>query len=289
MKASERIKLIIDITNAIKLEEWPMIDLTLRQFGLPTTDSWDGDKESYVIRMIDNADSAILEELSSHLGIIREQVKLEEIDVHCWQSRRFRLFLSHLASDKVRTTDLQQALDHYYISSFVAHVNIEPTKEWQGEIELALNSCYALAALLMPGFHESKWTDQEIGVVMGRGKLILPIRLGIDPYGLFGKYQGIQGESKTVAELAREIFNVLNNNKSSQKYIAEAIVTRFEDSYSFDDAKISMSLLEQISYLDEKLIVRIEQAVKVNSQLGNSFVVPDRVGVFIKRFREGSK
>lgn len=281
----ERIALIKDISKAMKIEEWPMIDLTFRQFRLPTTDSWNGDKESYIIQSIESANPKILDELALHLGITREQTRLDEIDVHCWQNRRFRLFMSHLASDKVRASELQQALDHYYISSFVAHVDIEPTREWQSEIELALNSCHALSALLIHGFHESKWTDQEIGVVMGRGKLIIPIRLGMDPYGFIGKYQGIQGVNKSTGELARDIFTVLKSNKSTQRYISEAIVNRFEDSISFDDAKISMSLVEELEYLDEKLISRIEQAVKLNSQLRNSFVVPDRARALIESFR----
>lgn len=286
MSVSEKIALIKDISDAMKIEEWPMIDLTFRQFSLPTTDSWNGgDKESYIIQMIESANPEVLDELALHLGIIREQKGLDEIDVHCWQNRRFRLFMSHLATDKVRASELQQALDHYYISSFVAHVDIEPTREWQNEIELALNSCHALSALLMHGFHDSKWTDQEIGVVMGRGKLIIPIRLGMDPYGFIGKYQGIQGVNKSTGELARDIFAVLKSNKSTQRYISEAIVNRFEDSSSFDEAKISMSLVEELEYLDEKIISRIEQAVNLNSQLRNSFVVPDRARALIESFR----
>lgn len=289
MNASERIRTIKDISNMMKLEEWSIIDLTLREFGLPTLDSWSSDKESYIVEIVSGAKKEVLEGLSLHLGITREQPRLEEIDVHCWQSRRFRLFLSHLSSDKVRTAQLQQALSRYYISSFVAHVDIEPTREWQSEIELALNSCHALAALLVPGFHESKWTDQEIGIVMGRGKLILPIRLGIDPYGFFGKYQGIQGYNKPIDELAHDIFNVLNSNKSTQKYISEAIVNLFEDSSSFEEAKSSMALVEELEYLDEKIILRIGQAVSVNSQLRNSFVVPDRAKALIERFRRDGK
>ena len=52
----------------------------------------------------------------------------------------------------------------------------------------------ALAAILTPGFNESKWTDQEVGVAVGRGSLIIPIRKGMNPYGFIGKYQGMQGK-----------------------------------------------------------------------------------------------
>lgn len=73
------------------------------------------------------------------------------------------------------------------MSSFVAYTDIKPTKEWQGEIENALHSMDALAAILMPGFKDSDWTDQEVGVAIGRGVPIIPIMRGLTPYGFIGK------------------------------------------------------------------------------------------------------
>ena len=40
-------------------------------------------------------------------------------------------------------------------------------------------------------FQDSDWTDQEIGFAMGRKKPIVSVRMGTDPYGFIGKYQGI--------------------------------------------------------------------------------------------------
>jgi len=42
---------------------------------------------------------------------------------------------------------LQSSLRRFGISAFVAHVDIDPTKEWQDEIEAALFSMDALAAI----------------------------------------------------------------------------------------------------------------------------------------------
>jgi hypothetical protein len=50
------------------------------------------------------------------------------------------LFLSHLASLKVTVGKLKLSLRKYAISGFVAHEDIDPTKEWQDEIEAALFS-----------------------------------------------------------------------------------------------------------------------------------------------------
>jgi hypothetical protein len=56
MTPSERIKLITGIADTLACEEWALIDLTLRQFGLPTSEVWNGpDKQSYIISMTESA------------------------------------------------------------------------------------------------------------------------------------------------------------------------------------------------------------------------------------------
>jgi hypothetical protein len=117
--------------------------------------------------------------------------------------------VSHLSSFKKTAAALQSALRKFGISAFVAHVDIEPTREWHDEIEAGLFSMDALAAILMPGFKESNWTDQEVGVAVGRGVLVVPIIRGLDPYGFIGKYQGFQAHGKTVVQVARAVFDIL--------------------------------------------------------------------------------
>ena len=94
-----------------------------------------------------------------------------------WKDGTLRLFLSHISKFKAETSALSSGLDSYGISAFVAHEDIEPTKEWEEEIRLALTTCDALACLLRDGFKESKWADQEVGFAIGRGILVVPIRL----------------------------------------------------------------------------------------------------------------
>jgi TIR domain-containing protein len=94
----------------------------------------------------------------------------------------FRLFLSHKAEVKKETSALKERLEAFGASCFVAHVDIHPTKEWQDEIESALSSMDAFVALLTEKFHESDWTDQEVGFALARGVPIVAVRLGRDPY-----------------------------------------------------------------------------------------------------------
>src|SRR5258708_5233918 len=84
-----------------------------------------------------------------------------------WRGDGYRLFLSHKSEDKVEVGKLKKQFRKYGISAFVAHDDIEPTQAWQKEIERALLTMDGLAALMTRNFHNSDWTDQEIGFALG--------------------------------------------------------------------------------------------------------------------------
>lgn len=284
LTASARIKLLAAVANHLAAEEWPIIDLTLDQFSLPTTDTWSGTKGGYIIQMAKNADDDTVTGLAEHCGIpVEHGVMQPNIQAAFWKSDHFRLFLSHLAAHKKFSGELQQALEHYGISAFVAHNDINPTAEWQNEIELALSTCDALVALLHPGFHESKWTDQEIGFVMGRAMPVFSVTLGETPYGFIGKTQAFNGTGKTAIALAREIFDALRKNKQTQDKMAEIVVTLFENSGSFDAAKARMGLLEELTVWKPGFAKRIKEANKNNGQISSAWRVPERVTALLKK------
>ena len=121
--------------------------------------------------------------------------------IRFWKKGYFRLFLSHISQYKKGASRLQRKLEEFAISAFVAHEDIEPTKEWQGEIERALSSMEALGALLTEGFKESDWTVQKIGFALGKGVPVVAIRNGMDPFGFFGKWQAIQGSGRYAKDI----------------------------------------------------------------------------------------
>ena len=129
----------------------------------------------------------------SHSNLDTELPTAEEavINERIWNNGSFRIFLSHKAEHKVKTAKVQEELAAYGIESFVAHNDIEPTREWQEEIENALYTMDVLVALLTEGFQDSSWTDQEIGFALGRKKQVIAVRMGTDPYGFIGRYQAV--------------------------------------------------------------------------------------------------
>jgi len=196
----------------------------------------------------------------------------------------FRLFVSHLASERKLAGQLQESLLSYGISAFVAHNDIEPTLEWQSQIEAALATADSLVALLHPKFHESKWTDQEIGFAMGRGLPVFAVRFGQDPYGFIGRFQAFTGDGKTPTELATKLFDGYRKNKQTQKRMAEVLVTLFEESASFAVAKERIGYLENLEVWDASFGPRIKAAVKSNSQISDSWGVSERVKDLAKKW-----
>lgn len=281
---SERIKLIKEVSARLSVEEWSLIDLTLKQFGLPWSDQWNGSKDGYVMTMVEGASDDALIELGQHVGYQFEEAGAPRVEPPFWRKGMFKLFISHLAAHRAFAAKLQEALLTYGISSFVAHNDIEPTLEWQTQIETALATSDALVALLHKDFHDSNWTDQEIGFAMGRAIPVFSVRYEQDPYGFIGRFQAFNGNGKTATLLARELFDAYRKNKQTQKRMSEVVVGLFEESGSFAEAKELMGYLEDLEVWEPSFSTRIRSAVKSNSQVSGSWGVSDRVEKLVKKW-----
>jgi hypothetical protein len=201
-----------------------------------------------------------------------------------WRPGYFKLFITHISAHKMVATEIARGLEEYGISGFVAHEDIEPTKEWEHEIILALNTMDALAALLTPGFESSKWTGQEVGVAIGRGALVVPLRMGLDPYGFIGRSQGLAAGGKEPARIATEIAQVLAAHQQTRLKMAHAVVTAFEESKSFSEAKVRASRLALVTVLPKPLRDRVRAAMQSNLQIKDAWGVPQRVESVLARF-----
>jgi hypothetical protein len=202
-----------------------------------------------------------------------------------WPVGYFRLFLSHVSTYKAEASELARHLSDYGVAGFVAHEDIEPTKEWEDEIRLALTTCDALACLLTDGFQSSKWTDQEVGFSIGRGTLVLPIRLGLDPYGFMARHQGYSGYGASLAQMAEAVVKILAKHDMTRAQMALALVTSFEQSDSFATAKRRVANLEIVSEWNSELVERVSQAATHNGQIAHAFGVPERVGRLLSTLR----
>jgi len=176
----------------------------------------------------------------------------------------YRVFLSHKTEVKRETYALKEKLRIYGISAFVAHEDIDPTKEWQKEIENALSSMDCFVALLTEQFHDSIWTDQEVGYALGRGVPMISVRLGKDPYGFIGKFQAL---SCSWGMAPIEIAKILINYESMKN----SYITSIKNCRTFDIGMALSKLLPFINDLNLSQISKLIEAFNENMYINGCF------------------
>ncbi len=187
-----------------------------------------------------------------------------EVIRRIWGDTGFRVFISHKAERKKLATQLKAGLARFGIRAFVAHEDIRPTQAWQDEIEYALRSMDGFVALLTDDFHDSDWTDQEVGYALARGVPIIAIRIGIDPYGFIGRFQAL---SCSVDQAALEIVKLLIKHPKAVDGYIKAL--RLVNSYA--EANELATILEFLPPLTPEQIQEIVDAYNNNDQLHGSY------------------
>lgn len=187
-----------------------------------------------------------------------------DVEKRIWGEEGFRVFLSHKNEVKSETGSLKRQLKFYGVSCFVAHEDIEPTQAWQDEIENALSSMDTLVALMTVDFHDSNWTDQEIGFAMGREVPIISLRLGRDPYGFIGKFQALSCSWDSATIKLIEIF--LKHDRTLNAY-TDAYIKAVKKCQSFDDANSLSKILPNITKLSNQQTSGLISAFNENDQV----------------------
>lgn len=181
-----------------------------------------------------------------------------------WGNKGYRVFLSHKAGVKKAAAQVKEQLESFGVSAFVAHADIQPTKEWQEEIENALASMDAFVALLTKKFHRSLWTDQEVGYAVGRGVPLIAVKLGRDPYGFIGKFQAL---SCTWDEVPLEVAKLL----IKQPRMLDAFIGALPECRTFDVGNALSQILPCIDVLTENQAEKLVSAFNSSRQLQGSF------------------
>lgn len=139
----------------------------------------------------------------------------------------------------------------------------------------------------MDGFKESNWCDQEVGVAVGRDVLIVPIRKGLDPYGFIGKYQAIQGNNKTVKEVAEAIFKTIVTSPKTRNKMLQALSNAISQSTDIDDAIEKIKTLNSIEKISKDVLESLKQQIKENSLLIDSKEIINQLNVIFSKYQIG--
>lgn len=168
-----------------------------------------------------------------------------------WKPGYYRLFISHLSEFKESASNLKECLQDFGIAGFVAHEDITPSKEWEQEIEAALFSMDALCAIVVPGFEKSNWCDQEVGIALGRKKMVFSIKKGKDPYGFFGKYQALHSQ-QSANDMAKELTKAICANEYTRSEYFTKLVNLVLNASLESSALKFIQVLREAEYMDKQ-------------------------------------
>jgi TIR domain len=227
VKVSERLALV-DIIS-IELQRrytYSEINTYFRAFKIRTPNAW-GDFNSkwvYAKHCLSDVSLDVIGKIVDDLELgSTAQLAAQANPPTIWKGTTdFRLFISHLSKDKDKATRLRDCLKLYDIVAFVAHEDIDPTLQWQNEIERALFAMDAMVAIHTPGFANSYWTQQEVGFALGRGIKIISFKMGEDPKGFISKHQALSRRGKTAEQIAVEINRLLAADERTKAKLDEA-------------------------------------------------------------------
>jgi hypothetical protein len=245
-----------------------------------------------VISAIFEADNSLIPEIVDHFDIDlwyqqKEPEKYLRVftpatvkSADFWKDGYLRVFISHLSSNRERMSALKTSLSHWGISAFIAHEDIKASREWRDEVEAGLETMDVLVAVVEPGFKESDWCAQEVGYALGRKVDIIPLRAGLDPFGFFGKYQGIQVKGKLPDRVANEVAQALLNKPHHRLRLLQCIARAFSILLSEKKIELIRTLDSWSTVTDQQFKPLLEQASLSDFERKSLDDLIARVGAF---------
>lgn len=183
-----------------------------------------------------------------------------------WNGPEIRLFISHLAAHKAFASSVARTLAKDGIHGFVAHTDIDVSREWQGEIETALLTCEAFVALAHEPFWSKPWTNQEVGWAYGRRVPSIFIDLGAGvPQGFPSRIQAVKGN--TAEGVADEITRFLNRDLPLAGRIADARIAALGKAQSFVHAEAMAQAVASCGSLTEEQWEALARVCRSNDQI----------------------
>lgn len=286
MDTGERIEAIREIVATIEDWESRDRDLVLRQFNASLDEDMrrNADRHDFLTNAVeslyDNSLDQLLAYVRKHPTVgERSEPEVKPSDGPWEAAPYLRLFISHVAAHKVEVSALKDALAEYGVTGFVAHEDIEPTAEWLQTIETALQTCDAALAYLTEDFHDSLWTDQEIGYVVSRRRLVVPMDVGKDPYGFISRYQSYRPKPDDPANVrAKKIVVMLLRHDLTSARMARALTSRLVNSTGYAmTQEVMRTITAEVKTFTAEMLSDLEFALEMNDQVYNAWDVPAQI------------
>lgn len=186
-----------------------------------------------------------------------------------WKPNCIRVFISHRDNFKAEAQELSDHLLDFGVSAFVAHSSIEPMEKWQKVILNGLETMEIMLAFVTKDFHESYWTNQEIGYAIARDIPIISLKLeNQDPKGFIYETQAIKGSLDSVNSYISALYKVLSKKLENKSRMQTALIEAFVQSPNWDQTRSRFEMLkEHVTDLNDDELGRIINAFSVNNAL----------------------
>jgi hypothetical protein len=134
-------------------------------------------------------------------------------------------------------------------------------------------------ALLGPNWKGSDWTDQEAGIAVALGKVVIPLSIGgIMPYGFLETYQALKWDFRNPRESMRSLIRSIMGRVAVD---VEALIGAFEKTPTIEDAGFRIRLLPPLG-LTSSQTIRVARAALLNRQNRDSPTAREAIRDFLK-------
>ncbi len=201
-------------------------------------------------------------------------------------------FLSYSHQDRRLAGLIKGTFDYYGFDTFLAHEDLQPSGEWQEIILRKLKECLVFLPLLTDSFAKSDWTDQETGIAVALGKIIVPMKLTINPYGFISRYQAqsfagaASGGSLFPPVIAEACWNIVKTLASQKKLAAgvrDGVIAAFGGSGSFREAATNVGKLQLLEPFSDQQLNEIIRVSSENNQIYHGFDARSYINDLIRR------
>ena len=204
------------------------------------------------------------------------------------------VFLSHSHKQYNLVQSVKTSLEKTdWIQCFFAHKDIQPTTEWEKEIRKYLECCHLMLVFLSSDFKSSNFCDQEAGVALHRGILIIPIKINEAPYGFLSHIQAINGNEREPETLAEEIEMLILDTKNDIYNIAkpklQKAVDRLKANFIYSTNPVmAESVLDQLTQfkkgqIDINTISDIKQQWDKNDKINQIKNIEEKMSSFFQQ------
>ena len=173
-------------------------------------------------------------------------------------------FISYSNKNRKYCSIVKESLHEIGLDGFLAHENINISREWAEEIFNQLKQTDIFIAILSEDFKESDYCSQEIGMALQRGCMIIPLSIdGTESYGFFNRIQ-----SKHIRDISQVQGEIVNYYPYAMTNIILSILNDISLNWDYNKCNKLLNLIKpNFEDFDENQINQLVNVTINNNQL----------------------